>query len=109
MNALPEQARGSSFSRQTDLNVNRHGLTPSSEEAIREVEGSLLYFESALGLKFTGKCLHSNVRGFSKRTRKAAAIYDVRLEGEDWLRKALSRHQIRVADVVARNAQRQSI
>lgn len=80
-----------------------------SEEAIREVEGSLRYFESALGLKFTEKCLHSNVRGFSKRTRKAAAIYDVRLEGEDWLRKALSRHQIRVADVVVRNAQRQSI
>jgi SNF2 family DNA or RNA helicase len=80
-----------------------------SEEAIREVEGSLRYFESTLGLKFTGKCLHTNVRGFSKRTRKAAAIYDVRLEGEDWLRKALSRHQIRVAEVVARNAQRQSV
>ncbi|MFN9027122.1 MAG: restriction endonuclease, partial [Akkermansiaceae bacterium] len=80
-----------------------------SEEAIREVEGSLRYFESALGLRFTTKCLHTNVRAFSKRTRKAAAIYDVRLEGEDWLRKALARHPIRVADVVARNAQRQSI
>lgn len=80
-----------------------------SEEAIREVEGSLRYFESALGLRFTTKCLHTNVRAFSKRTRKAAAIYDVRLEGEDWLRKALARHTIRVADVVARNAQRQSI
>ncbi len=80
-----------------------------SEEAIREVEGSLRFFESTLGLKFTAKCLHTNVRGFSKRTRKAAAIYDVRLEGEDWLRKALSKHQIRVADVVARNSQRQSI
>jgi hypothetical protein len=80
-----------------------------SEEAIREVEGSLRYFESTLGLRFTTKCLHTNVRGFSKRTRKAAAIYDVRLEGEDWVCKALSRHQIRVADVVARNAQRQAV
>lgn len=80
-----------------------------SEEAIREVEGSLRYFESTLGLKFTVKCLHTNVRGFSKRTRKAAAIYDVRLEGGDWLCKALSRHQIRIADVVARNAQRQAV
>ena len=80
-----------------------------SEEAIREVEGSLRYFESTLGVKFTAKYLHTNVRGFSKRTRKAAAIYDVRLEGEDWLRKALSRHKIRVADVVTRNAQRHSV
>jgi hypothetical protein len=80
-----------------------------SEEAIRQVEGSLRYFESTLGLRFTRRSLHTNVRGFSKRTRKAASIYDVHLEGEDWLRKALVRHQIRVADVVARNAQRQSI
>ncbi len=80
-----------------------------SEEAIREVEGSLRYFESTLGLKFTGKCLHTNVRSFSKRTRKAAAIYDVRLEGEDWLRKALNKHRIRVADVVVRNSQRQTV
>jgi len=80
-----------------------------SEEAIREVEGSLRYFESILGVKFTAKYLHTNVCGFSKRTRKAAAIYDVRLQGGDWLCKALSRHQIRVADVVARNAQRQTV
>ena len=80
-----------------------------SEEAIREVEGSLRYFESTLGLKFTMKCLHTNVRAFTRRTRKAAAIYDVRLEGEEWMSKALARHQIRVADVVARNAQRQSV
>jgi HJR/Mrr/RecB family endonuclease len=80
-----------------------------SEEAIREVEGSLRYFETTLGLKFTMKCLHTNVRAFTRRTRKAAAIYDVRLEGEEWVSKALARHKIRVADVVARNAQRQSV
>ncbi|MEY4568992.1 MAG: hypothetical protein RLZZ398_431 [Verrucomicrobiota bacterium] len=80
-----------------------------SEEAIREVEGSLRYFEAALGLKFTRKCLHTNVHGFSKRTRKAAGIYEVRLEGEEWLRNALLRHQIRISDVVARNAQRQAV
>jgi HJR/Mrr/RecB family endonuclease len=80
-----------------------------SEEAIREVEGSLRYFESALGVTFTGKILHSNARGFSKRTRKAAAIYDVRLEGEDWLRSALKRHCIRIGDVIARNGNRQSL
>jgi hypothetical protein len=80
-----------------------------SEEAIREVEGSLRYFETTLGLKFTMKCLHTNVRAFTRRTRKAAAIYDVHLEGEEWISKALARHQIRVADVVARNAQRQSV
>lgn len=80
-----------------------------SEEAIREVEGSLRYFESTLGVKFTVKYLCTNARAFSKRTRKAAAIYDVRLEGGDWLRKSMSRHQIRIADVVARNAQRQTV
>jgi hypothetical protein len=80
-----------------------------SEQAIREVEGSLRYFESALGLKFTRKSLHTNVREFSRRTRKAAAIYDVRLEGEDWLRKALNKYPIRVADVVVRNSQRNAV
>jgi hypothetical protein len=80
-----------------------------SEEAIREVEGSLRYFESTLGVKFTAKNIHTNARGFSKRTRKAAAIYDVRLEGLDWLCKALYRHQIRIADVISRNAQRQAL
>jgi hypothetical protein len=34
-----------------------------SEEAIREVEGSLRYFETTLGLKFTMKCLHSHPTG----------------------------------------------
>lgn len=80
-----------------------------SEEAIREVEGSLRYFETTLGLRFTAKCLHTNVRSFTRRTRKAAEMYDVRLQGEEWIRRALSRHQIRVADVVARNALRQSV
>jgi hypothetical protein len=80
-----------------------------SEEAIREVEGSLRYFESTLGLKFTKKLLHTNASSFSKRTQKAAKIYDVRVEGEEWLSKALSLHQIRVSDVVARNAQRKSL
>ena len=80
-----------------------------SEEAIREVEGSLRYFESTLGLKFTKKLLHTNASSFSKRTKKAAKIYDVRVEGEEWLSKALSLHQIRVSDVVARNAQRKSL
>ena len=80
-----------------------------SEEAIREVEGSLRYFESTLALKFTRKSLHTNVRGFSRRTKKAADIYNVQLAGEDWLRKAIERHQIRLSDVLARNAQRQSV
>lgn len=80
-----------------------------SEEAIRQVEGSLRYFESTLGVKFSTKCLLTNVKGFSRRTKKSADIYNVRLFGSEWLSVALSRHQIRVADVVARNAQRQSI
>ena len=67
------------------------------------------YFESTLGLKFTKKLLHTNASSFSKRTQKAAKIYDVRVEGEEWLSKALSLHQIRVSDVVARNAQRKSL
>jgi hypothetical protein len=79
-----------------------------SEEAIREVEGSLRYFESTLGLKFTRKSIYTNVSGFSKRTRKVAAIYKVCLEDASWLRKSLARHKIRVSDIVVRNAQRQN-
>lgn len=80
-----------------------------SEEAIRALEGSLRYFEAALGLMFTTKLVVTNVGKFSRRTRNAAAIYNVRIEGVEWLRKALSKHRIRMGDVVARNAQRQSI
>lgn len=80
-----------------------------SEEAIHQVEGSLRHFESTLGIKFTLKNIHTNARYFSRRTLKKATLYNVQLEGRNWLEKALSRHQIRIADVVSRNAQRQSV
>jgi len=80
-----------------------------SEQAVREVDGSARYFEDKLGLKFSAKNVHSNARAFSRRTRSAAKIYAVTLAGEDWLKKSLKRHQIRVADIVARNALRVSV
>ena len=80
-----------------------------SEEAVREVEGSLRYYEAKLGVKFMGKHLHTNANGFSRRTRKAAEIYGVELADQSWLKSALSKHAIRIASVVARNSARQSL
>jgi superfamily II DNA or RNA helicase len=80
-----------------------------SEEAVRQLEGSIRYFEASLGKTFPSKDLFTNVRDFSKRTRKAAKIYGVSLHGEDWLRHSLTQHPIRVSEVVARNARRQGL
>jgi hypothetical protein len=80
-----------------------------SEQAIREVEGSLRFFESKLGKKFERKSLHTNVPQFSRRTRRAAGLYGVTLEGRDWLSRALERHAISYGDVITRNAQRESL
>ena len=80
-----------------------------SEQAVREVEGSLRYFEAKLGVKFGVKQLHTNVRDFSGRTKKSAKIYGVRLYGEVWLSEALSKHSIRISEVVTRNSLRQSL
>jgi SNF2 family DNA or RNA helicase len=79
----------------------------NSEEAIRQVEGSLPHYESTMGLKFTKKFIHTNVRSFSKGTKKAGITYKVQLFGEEWLKKALERHSIRLAEVVDRNARRE--
>lgn len=80
-----------------------------SVEAIQQVEGSMRYFESTLGIAFPTKCVLTNARRFSRRTKKFAAQYSVKLLGAEWLEKALSRHQIRIADVISRNAQRQNV
>lgn len=80
-----------------------------SEEAVREVEGSRKFYESKLGVKFTGRHLVTNVRGFSNRTRRSAGIYEVQLLGTEWLGKALSKHRIRISEVVSRNSHRQSL
>jgi hypothetical protein len=80
-----------------------------SEHAIREVEGSLKFFESTLGLRFTQKSIHTNAPKFSRRTRKRAGEYGVTLNDRNWLKSALSKHQIRIGDVISRNAQRESL
>jgi hypothetical protein len=80
-----------------------------SEQAIREVEGSLRFFESRLGVKFHQKSIHTNASHFSRRTRKSAELYDVSLHGRDWIKSVLAKHQIRIGEVVERNAQRKSL
>ena len=79
-----------------------------SEEAVRELEGSKPFFENALGLTFKGKHLHTNAKAFSRRVEKAAKLYKVNLAGADWLKSALSTHNITLSDVISRNAHRQA-
>jgi hypothetical protein len=80
-----------------------------SEEAVRQLEGSIRYFEAKLGVTFGGKDLFTNVPGFSSRTKSAAGIYGVNLYGEAWLRQTLAKYPIRVSEVITRGAQRQSL
>jgi superfamily II DNA or RNA helicase len=80
-----------------------------SEEAVREVEGSKLHFESILGLPFNKKRLHTNVRDFSRRVANAGKLYGVELLGADWLKSALAKHVVTLGDVIARNAHREAI
>ncbi len=80
-----------------------------SEEAIRELEGAAPFYENAVGIKFPKRFLHTNANAFSRRTRRAAALYRTELHGSDAIEEALNTRAITITQVIARNAHRQSI
>ena len=80
-----------------------------SEQAIRELEGALPFYENAIGSIFQKKFLYTNVSKYSRRTRKAAQLYQVDIFGADSIDKHIKKYQITLAQVIARNAHRESI
>ena len=80
-----------------------------SEVAVREVEGARPFYESALGVSFRERCLHTTARRLSKRTLQAARICGVSVHDRAWLSGELSKAKISLADVLAKDAKRERV
>jgi len=80
-----------------------------SEFAIREVEGARPFYKNALGVDFCERRVHSNAATFSWRTHYAATLCSVSLHGAAWLKKALKRHEVTLAQLITRNLRRRRI
>ena len=80
-----------------------------SEVAVREVEGARPYYESALGLTFSQRCLHTTARRLSQRTLQAARICGVLVHDRSWLSAELPRANITLAALLAKDANRERV
>ena len=80
-----------------------------SEMAVREVEGARPYYESALGVSFHRRCLHTTARRLSKRTLHAARICEISVYDRSWLSAELDRTEIFLADLLAKDARRERV
>jgi hypothetical protein len=80
-----------------------------SELAVREVEGARPYYESALGVSFHQRCLHTTARRLSKRTLHAARICKISVHDRAWLSAELGRSRISLADLLAKDAIRERV
>ncbi len=78
----------------------------NSEVAVREVEGARPYYESALGVSFSKRCLHTTARRVSRRTLHAARISGVTVNDRSWLSTELGRTKISLATLLAKDAMR---
>jgi Helicase conserved C-terminal domain/Restriction endonuclease len=80
-----------------------------SELAVREVEGSRPYHESALGVSFHQRCLHTTARRLSKRTLHAARICRISVRDRTWLSGEIGRNRISLAELLAKDAARERV
>ena len=80
-----------------------------SEIAVRELEGAAPFFENAMRRKFAARFVHTNAKGFSRRTKKAAELYGVEAYGQEWLERALEKRQPTMAAIIARNSHREAV
>ena len=80
-----------------------------SEVAVREVEGARPYYESALGVSFPQRCLHTTARRLSRRTLQAARICGVSVHDRTWLSAELNRTKISLAVLLAKDASRERV
>ena len=80
-----------------------------SRAAVRDVEGSRPFYEKALNLTFNHRRLHTTARTFSRRTRHAAEICGVALEGRSWLGKMLDKKKIKKSAVLSADLKRERV
>lgn len=80
-----------------------------SEVVVREVEGARPFYEGALGVSFSKRCLHTTARKFSTRTHKAAQICGVSVHDRSWLYAELGQSKISLADLLAKDASRERV
>lgn len=80
-----------------------------SEAAVRELKGAEPFYENSLKCSFDKKVLHTNTVGLSRRTLKAAKLYQTDAHARQWLEKALAKTGVTMADIITRNAHRESI
>lgn len=81
----------------------------NSEVAVREVEGARPFYESALGVKFSQRCLHTTARRVSKRTLQAAKICGVTVNDRAWLAKELAQSSVPLAVLLAKDSSRERV
>ena len=80
-----------------------------SQVAVREVEGSRLYYENKLGVSFSQRCLHTTARRVSRRTLQFAKEYSVTVNDRAWISKELARSSITLAALLAKDARRERV
>ena len=80
-----------------------------SEVAVREVEGARPYYESALDVSFSQRCLHTTARRLSKRTLHAARICGVSVHDRSWLSAELNRIKISLTDLLKMDCRRERV
>ena len=81
----------------------------NSEVAVREVEGARPFYESALGVSFNQRCLHTTARRVSKRTLHAARICGVSVHDRSWLSAELKKANISFSVLLAKDASRERV
>jgi hypothetical protein len=80
-----------------------------SERAVREIEGARPFYEKTLGVTFQNRCLHTTAVKYSRRTKKAADVCNVKIYGRLWLAEMLEKCKITLAEVLAADNRRQNI
>ena len=80
-----------------------------SEVAVREVEGARPFYENSLAVSFSQRCLHTTARRLSKRTQQAARICGVSVHDRAWLSCELSKANISLAMLLAKDASRERV
>lgn len=81
----------------------------NSEVAVREVEGARPFYEKALGVSFSQRCLHTTARRVSKRTLQFAETSGVIVHDRSWLKAELSRTSITLSALLAKDASRERV
>ena len=80
-----------------------------SEVAVRDIEGSRPFYEKILNISFTRRYLHTTAKKFSRRTRYAAEVCGVGLNGRSWLADILAKKQIKKSAVLSTDLRREKV